>query len=147
MSNQPVHRKCSALVVAGFAALLVSGCGSSKNPDALTGMDVDENLAMMNAETNSGANAVATDLPKPSPGSANVSSADAADLAPTARATAEHREPSNEVSAPGVDATNSPVGDDQSGANQAGEDDETPNATDPKVSLSGDTGPHFFRYR
>jgi hypothetical protein len=110
-------------------------------------MDVDENLAMMNADANSGDNAAATDLAKPSSDSANASSADAGDLAPAARATPEHREASNEVSAVGADATNSAVGDDESGANQAGEDDETPNATDPKVSLSGDTDPHFFRHR
>jgi hypothetical protein len=43
---------------AALAALLLSAC-SSKNPDSLIGMNVDENLAMMDANEMSPANLVA----------------------------------------------------------------------------------------
>jgi hypothetical protein len=51
-----VHQQFFRSVIATFALLLLSGC-STKNPDALTGANVDENLAMMNADSNSEANA------------------------------------------------------------------------------------------
>ena len=55
----PMFAHLRGTALAALAVLLVSGC-SSKNPDALTGMNVDENLAIMNAEESSAVNSGAT---------------------------------------------------------------------------------------
>lgn len=54
MQYLPLQKKLC--VAAASLALLSAAACSSRNPDALTGMNVDENLAMMNADEN-----VATD--------------------------------------------------------------------------------------
>jgi hypothetical protein len=46
--------------ICAIGAILVVSC-SSKNPDALTGMNVDENLAMMDSNGSAGTNAAAPD--------------------------------------------------------------------------------------
>jgi hypothetical protein len=46
-----VQKKFREAAVAALALLCTAGC-SSRNPDALTGMNVDENAAMMNADEN-----------------------------------------------------------------------------------------------
>jgi hypothetical protein len=51
-----VHKQLWVSAAAASALLLLGAC-SSRNPDALTGMNVDENLAMMNADENADANA------------------------------------------------------------------------------------------
>ena len=58
-----VDRSLGASALATLALLLAAGC-SSKNPDALTGMNVDENLAMMNADENMDANAAEPAAPR-----------------------------------------------------------------------------------
>lgn len=45
----PLQKKFCVAVAATIALLSAAGC-SSRNPDALTGMNVDENAAMMNAD-------------------------------------------------------------------------------------------------
>lgn len=49
----------TASVLGAFAALLLSAC-SSKNPDSLVGVNVDENLAIMDENASSNAIAAAT---------------------------------------------------------------------------------------
>ena len=51
MQNFRVEKKFRVAAVAALALLSTAGC-SSRNPDALTGMNVDENAAMMNADEN-----------------------------------------------------------------------------------------------
>jgi hypothetical protein len=65
--------------------LLAAGC-SSKNPDALTGMNVDENLAIMNADENLDSKAAETTPPEPA---APVSNRPTAKTAPAQAATAD----------------------------------------------------------
>jgi hypothetical protein len=45
----PLQKNLRLSAVASLCLLLAAGC-SSRNPDALTGMNVDENAAMMNAD-------------------------------------------------------------------------------------------------
>jgi len=47
----PLRKKFPIAAVAAIALLSVAAC-SSRNPDALIGMNVDENLAIMNADEN-----------------------------------------------------------------------------------------------
>lgn len=49
MQYLPLQKKFYVAVAATIALLSAAGC-SSRNPDALTGMNVDENAAMMNAD-------------------------------------------------------------------------------------------------
>ncbi len=59
-----VDRRLWASALGISALLLAAGC-SSKNPDALIGMNVDENLAMMNADENMDTNAAQPAAPAP----------------------------------------------------------------------------------
>lgn len=56
MPYNRVHQQFFRSVIAVFGLMLFTGC-STKNPDALTGANVDENLAMMNADSNMDAKA------------------------------------------------------------------------------------------
>jgi hypothetical protein len=100
------------LVIGLLAALLLGAC-SSKNPDSLIGMNLDENLAIMNADENAGAEVTAPNV------SANeTSSAARSSTATTANA--------NEVNAART-AEENPPDESETGANQAGNEGEQPN--------------------
>jgi len=109
----PMHAHPRGAVLATLIVLL-SAC-SSKNPDALTAVNVDENLAIMDA------NADATNVS----GVNAVSSRDANDhTGRSGNATERHDEPSAEVNAVG---TSSSTSTDQEGAdNQVGNEEEPP---------------------
>jgi len=75
------HFPSFRLAFAASALLIVTACGSSKNPDTLVGKNLDENAAMMDANASVDANIA----------SANATQAES----PTATATANHSEASN----------------------------------------------------
>jgi len=102
-----------------LAALLVSGC-SSKNPDSLIGMNLDENAAMMDANEVSDANAAATTDSNGNATSSHASSAAQSNAGAAANAPAE--EPSATAN---VSETDNPA-DDESTANQVENEGEPP---------------------
>jgi hypothetical protein len=115
----------AAALVGALAALVASGC-SSKNPDALTGMNVDENLAIMNATANFEGNSVARTISgadakheadKPSDRSGNATAIKA-----NARSEATAQQRSEEVSASGATANNR-TEEDESGADATNQND------------------------
>ena len=128
-----VHRRGSALAAAvlGLFAVLLIGACSSKNPDALTGMNVDENLAMMDANASSDGNVTAGSLSDTS-ATSNRAATDRADQSgdaaarTDARATSGDQQRSAEINAGGTDADDQ-ADDEESSANQAQDDEEAPN--------------------
>lgn len=124
-SSRPVSAAVGALAI-----LLVSGC-SSKNPDSLIGSNLDENVVMMNAHSNSVTNAPAANVAE-SNASAVPSSAGAAhqssEAPPPTPEKSSRSEPSprsdeNSISA---DVANEPTPDESLG-NGIGNDEQVPN--------------------
>jgi len=116
----PSSRKVRIAIAAAAAMLLGGGC-SSKNPDALTGMNLDENLAMMNADNMTDGNASeAAATP------ANSTSNRSSPISPRV-AVAEGAKGSPEGNTAANRAENLPDLD-ETGANQIGNDEDTPNA-------------------
>jgi hypothetical protein len=114
---------CDRGVIVVLAGLLLSACGSG-NPDSLIGMNVDENLAMTDANEMSDGNLAASNA-----SSATDTATDARfanQSAPAAKVGLPRGSGGNsaEVDADEAAATNPPTDDDQ--ANHAGEE---PNAT------------------
>ena len=83
MQYLPLQKKL--YVAAASLALLSAAACSSRNPDALTGMNVDENVAMMNDDEINATEAPANE--EAAPPSSNQSSDEAAPAKPTAIAT------------------------------------------------------------
>jgi hypothetical protein len=104
-----------------LAALLVSGC-SSRNPDSLVGMNLDENLAMMDANASSEANAAPTAASDSNAAPAHASSDHAAQPAPSATSNADEQ---HSATANATETENPP--EDQTTANQVENEDEPPN--------------------
>ena len=119
-----IRVKHIAAPLAGLlAVLLVSGC-SSKNPDSLIGMNVDENAAMMeaNASSEGGATAAANGSED---NEASASAARRHAVQPSAAASARaEEEPSADANATGTE--NAPAAD-ESNANQLGNGEDPPN--------------------
>jgi len=105
-----------------LAALLVSGC-SSRNPDSLVGMNLDENLAMMDANASSEANTAPTAASDSNAASAHASSDHAAQSNASAAAGDADEQPSATANA--TETENPP--EDQTTANQVENEDEPPN--------------------
>lgn len=124
-SRERNGRAVRIAIAAAAAVLLVSGC-SSKNPDALTGMNLDENLAMMNAGDVNAADQNAAGVGATAANSAGNRSG-SSPISPRV-AVAEGAKGSPEVSAAGNRVDNSPEAD-EAGANQTGNDEDTPNAS------------------
>jgi hypothetical protein len=106
-----------------FATLLLGAC-SSRNPDSLIGMNVDENAAMMDANASSDANPGPTvngSDERDASASAGNSHAVQPNSAASARAEGERNMDANEVE------TDNSVAADQSTANQLGNGEEPPN--------------------
>jgi len=125
------RRSASSWVVIGASVvLLLAGC-SSKNPDALMGLNVDENLAMMNANSSSGANSMvanaSTAATTSAQGAGNQSDR-SADTAPKARSRgrSDDQQPSAQINAIGPDADN-PADISDNTQNQVGNEDQPPN--------------------
>lgn len=108
-------------IAAAAAVLLLGGC-SSKNPDALTGMNLDENLAMMNADNMTDGNASGA-----SSTTANSTSNRSSPISPRV-AVAEGAKGSPEVNTAANRVGNS-LQADEAGANQTGDDEDMPNAS------------------
>ena len=116
--------------LAVLAVLLVSGC-SFRNPDALTGTNVNENLAIMDVEASSNINAEATNVSETNAASQrNVDnrsgrSADATAGTANERGKLNNQERSVEVNAVGTNSDNPP---NDEGPNQVENQQEPPTA-------------------
>jgi hypothetical protein len=109
-------------LAAVFAALLLSAC-SSRNPDSLIGMNVDENAATMDANANSDAEPAAVangSEDKDASASAADTRAIQSGAAASARAQEEPSGDANEIE------TDNSVTSDQSNANKLGNGEEPP---------------------
>ena len=111
-----------APLAGAFAALLVSGC-SSRNPDSLIGMNVDENLAMTDANASSDAKGESTS------GSDSNATAEHASSDRAAPSNASAADADEEPSATNntAQADHPPV--DETTANQVENEDEPPSGT------------------
>ena len=125
----PMYAHLRATVLAALAILLVSGC-SSKNPDALTGMNVDENLATMNANATSQINTEATNVSKTNGASPQDANGSAGSAAATrhGRGQRNNQERSAEVNAVAAISDN-PADQESNGPNQVQNQEEPPSAS------------------
>jgi hypothetical protein len=116
--------------LAVLAVLLVSGC-SSKNPDALTGLNVDENLAIMDANGSSNVNAEATSVsetnaaPRGDADNRSGRSVDATAATANEQGKLNNQERSAEINVVGTSSGSPP---DQEGPNQDENQQEPPSA-------------------
>ena len=121
-------KSVAAALLTTLGLLLASAC-SSKNPDALTGLNVDENLAMMDA--NSSSNAAANmDASQPSGASAGAfnNRSDRSDNAPLATGKSRARSLNQELetNAIGTEPDEAPEPG-ETGESQVGNTDQVPN--------------------
>lgn len=125
-----ISRRVPAAAIGALTMLLISGC-SSKNPDSLIGSNLNENVVMMNAESNSEvgaapANAAESNLSAAPPSAA--ASNQSSEARPPKRAVSSQSEPlprsdENSISA---DTANEPTPDEGVG-NAIANEDEVPN--------------------
>jgi hypothetical protein len=112
------------LAAAVAAAFVIGGC-SSRNPDSLIGMNVDENLAVMDANETSDANAaVVADAGSPGKSSDVVERPDGA--ASAMASTNRDIMPSMRDSSANAEFPDATTEDDQSDADQMDENDSEP---------------------